>query len=150
MHILVKNTYKRCSRACTHFHTHTQTHTYSHQFWCHNHPFQRKAYCWATNTKVQWLYIDCSRDRYQATLISHSQRKSPHLWTVLCHNTLSISYSPPYSPVSYSKPNSSHPKHCFTHGSIWVPFPSVCYLVPCFDISLYGHSVCQYLSVEKL
>lgn len=70
-------------------------------------------------------------DQYQTTLISHSQRKSPHLRMLVCHNTLSISYSPPYSPVSYSKLNSSHLKDCFTHGSIWVPFPSVCYLVSC-------------------
>lgn len=59
---------------------------------------------------------------------------------LVCHNTLSISSSTLYSPVSYSKHNSSHPKDCFTHESFWMPFPSVCYLVPCFDISLYGHS----------
>lgn len=81
------------------------------------------------------------RNQYQATLISHSQRKSPTIckcWCVITH--FSISSSTLYSPVSYSKHNSSHPKDCFTHESFWMPFPSVCYLVPCFDISLYGHS----------
>lgn len=67
-----------------------------------------------------------------------------------CHNTLSISYSPPHSPVSYSKLNSSHPEDCFTHGFIWMPSPTVCYLVSCSDIALYGHSVCQYSSVGKV
>lgn len=32
---------------------------------------------------------------------------------LVCHNTLSISYSTPYSPVSYGKHNSSHPKDLF-------------------------------------
>lgn len=81
-------------------------------------------------------------DQYKATLISHSWRRSTHLCMWVCHNTHSISYSP----VSCSKPNSSHSKHCFMHGSIWMPFPSVCYLLPCFHI----RRVCRGLSLGKL
>lgn len=44
---------------CARVYAHTSTH--SRQFWCHDHSFQRKADCWATNTKVQWPHIDCSR-----------------------------------------------------------------------------------------
>lgn len=49
------------------------------------------------------LILIAPRDRYWAALISYSWRKNPHLWKPVCHNTLSISYSP----VSYSKLNSS-------------------------------------------
>lgn len=42
-------------------HAHAHKATHSHLFWCHDHPFQRKADRWATNTKVQWLHIDCSQ-----------------------------------------------------------------------------------------
>lgn len=58
------------------------------------------------------------RDQYRVTLISYSQRRSPHLWMLVCHNTLSISYLS----VSYSKFNSSYPKVSFTLESIWMPF----------------------------
>ena len=147
MHIIVKNTYNKCSRACTHFHTHTHTQP---SVLVSRSPISEEGILLSNKYKgamaLYWLFPGSIPGYFDISL----PEKEPHLWTVLCHNTLSISYSPPYSPVSYSKPNSSHPKLCFTHGSIWVPFPSVGYLVPCFDISLYGHSVCHYLSVEKL
>lgn len=83
------------------------------------------------------LILIVPRDQYRATLISYSQRKSPHLWMLLCHNPLLIFYSP----ASHSKLNSSGPKVFFTLGSIWMPFPPRCYLLSGFDVSLYGHSV---------
>lgn len=88
---------------CTDYIAHMPTH--SHPFECHDHLFQRKADCWATNTKSQWLHIDCSWDQYRATLISHSQREH--------HNTLSIPFSPSYSAISSSKHNSSSAKRQF-------------------------------------
>lgn len=62
---------------------------------------------------------------------------------LVCLNTLSISQSP----ASDNKLNLSYPKDFFTLGSIWMPLQSVCYLVSCFDISLYGHTLCASTTI---
>lgn len=60
---------------------------------------------------------------------------------LVCHKTCSIFFF--LYPLFFFKQGRliSSKKFVFTHGSIRMPFLSVCYLVSCADISLYRHTV---------
>lgn len=91
--------------------------------------------------KVQWLRIGHFRGwiaGYFGSVTSVNAGVPPHSSYLLLARLFTC------------KHNSSHPKDCFTHGSIRLASPSACYLFSCFGISPYGNSVCQYLSAEKL